>query len=385
MACRSTKLILSDARSAVARARQSRADVVGVPEGMSDGTADARVPPEAFDADGDDVPTSSETAIARRAPEPFDHERDGRDKPRGGGIISLVSRWKPHKTPRFTLTVVLYLLGLFLAFAAKPPVTVTPAMQDRYFAKMEVAESADFELRARAEREYARARRETNQANGFMCFANERCRKRVDGLKRRERELLAEAKEHREKRDALVREAKSELGLWSSLGVEETKSLFRKAYEDGKVYATRTSYYDTFWLILAGRSDDSLIELLLRWGMQVLANFTVGMVSAVLHFAWGLPSLIRTFGASAASAVCFYGIAVLSATSVAFSLLLLLFGTAGGVAYGVVAAAPELARLEQSQRAAERRRLSRDRRGGWGHSRNQRSRLRDQEQDAHLD
>ena len=145
------------------------------------------------------------------------------------------------------------------------------------------------------------------------------------------------------------------------------------------MYATRTSYYDTFWLILAGRSDDSLIELLLRWGIQVLANFTVGMTGAVLRFAWALPSLIASFGAGALSAAAFYGVAVVSAASVASSLLLLLFGTAGGVTYGVVAAAPALARLEQSQRQAERQRMLRERaRGGPGARRYQ-------YQDAHLD
>jgi len=97
----------------------------------------------------------------------------------------------------------------------------------------------------------------------------------------------------------------------------------------------------------------------------------------VLRFAWALPSLIASFGAGALSAAAFYGVAVVSAASVASSLLLLLFGTAGGVTYGVVAAAPALARLEQSQRQAERQRMLRERaRKGPGAYRYQ---------DAHLD
>jgi hypothetical protein len=86
------------------------------------------------------------------------------------------------------------------------------------------------------------------------------------------------------------------------------------------------------------------------------------------------------------SAVLFYGVAVISATSVAFSLLLVLFGTAGGVTYGVVAAAPALARLEQSQRQAERQRMLRERsvRGSNG-SRRSDERERRAYQDAHLD
>ena len=124
------------------------------------------------------------------------------------------------------------------------------------------------------------------------------------------------------------------------LGVDEAKALFRQSYERGKLYATRTSYYDTFWLILAGRSDDSMLELLLRWGFHVLSNFTAGMIGAVWNYAWALPALIRSFAASWWSGVAFFLVAVVSAASVAASLLLLLFGTAGGVTYGVVAAAP---------------------------------------------
>ena len=195
------------------------------------------------------------------------------------------------------------------------------------------------------------------------------------------------AKAYRDAHEDRVRDAKRELGLWSALGVAEAKSLFKKAYENGKVYATRTSYYDTFWLILAWRSDDSLIELLVRWGFQVLANFTVGMTSAVFSFAWNLPSTIGSYGANLFSAILFYGVAVISAASVAFSTLLVLFGTAGGVTYGVVAAAPDFAaRLEQSQRQAERQRMLRERsfRGSNG-SRRSDERERRAYQDAHFD
>ena len=218
---------------------------------------------------------------------------------------------------------------------------------------MEAADAFDAAPRLEAERDLARAAAATRRANGALCFASAGCRANVARLRTRERALLDVAKRHRDAHATRVRDAKKKLGLWSALGVAEAKALFKRAYESGKVYATRTSYYDTFWLILAGRSDDSLIELLLRWGLQVLANFTVGMTTAVLRFAWALPSLIASFGADTLSAAAFYGVAVVSAASVASSLLLLLFGTAGGVTYGVVAAAPALARLEQSLAGAE--------------------------------
>ena len=322
------------------------------------------------------VPAPPGTAIAPRAPEPRD-EAFARSGAKRGGLVSYVSRWRPLKTPRFTLTLLLYLFGLFVAFGASPPVTVTDAMQERYWSMMDAADALDAQPRLDAEKNLARAAARTRRANGPLCFLSAECRSNVKRLREKEREVYALAKAYRDAHFDRVRDAKRELGLWSSLGVAEAKSLFKNAYESGKVYATRTSYYDTFWLILAGRSDDSLIELLLRWGFQVLANFTVGMTSAVFSFRVRVTVDHRTAPISR-SAVVFYGVAVVAAASVAFSLLLVLFGTAGGVTYGVVAAAPALARLEQSQRQAERQRmLARGRPGTPGSRRAY--------QDAHLD
>ena len=341
------------------------------------------VAPEDANADGAAGSAPPGSAIAPRAPEP--PEDTARSRARRGGLVSYVSRWRPLQTPRFTLTLLVYLFGLFVAFGAAPPVTTTDAMQERYWSKMEAADAFDAQPRLAAERDLSRAAEKTRRADGAMCFASATCRANVARLRERERELRAVAKRYRDAHEARVRGAKRELGLWSALGVNEAKSLFRSAYESGKVYATRTSYYDTFWLILAGRSDDSLVELLLRWGFQVLANFTVGMTSAVFSFAWALPSLIRSFGAGFASAAAFYGVAVVSAASVAVTLLLLLFGTAGGVTYGVATAAPVLARLEQSQRQADRQRMLREqRRGGPGLHR-RRAAQSAAFQDAHLD
>jgi hypothetical protein len=289
--------------------------------------------------------------------------------PKPGGLLRYVSRWNPRTTPRFTTTVLLYLLGLFLAFGAVPPVTISNEMQERYFGQMEFADSLDYAPRMAAERAYQKAQVATHRANGFLCWTNAKCKVKVNHLKHAEQTAKQHANVYREKRAKLVVAAKSELGLWSALGIDEAKALFKKAYDSGKVYATRSSYYDTFFLILNGRSDDSMVELLLRWGFQVLANFTVGMIRAVFHFAFLLPALIRDYGASTLSAVSFFVAALVAGTSVAFSLLLLLFGTAGGVTYGVVAVAPTLMKLEQAQRQQERQRLLREherrRGGGW--------------------
>jgi hypothetical protein len=51
---------------------------------------------------------------------------------RSGGIVSLFSKWKPLKTPKVTASLTLYLLGLFVAFVARPPLTISDEMQTRW-------------------------------------------------------------------------------------------------------------------------------------------------------------------------------------------------------------------------------------------------------------
>jgi len=73
-----------------------------------------------------------------------------RDAPtrRSGGIVSSLRRWNPTKTPKTTATLTLYLFGLFVAFVARPPVTITDQMQTRYFEMMDTADAVDAAPRA---------------------------------------------------------------------------------------------------------------------------------------------------------------------------------------------------------------------------------------------
>ena len=105
--------------------------------------------------------------IQTRVPEPEPSRR-----PQRGGIVRLVSRWNPRATPKLTASLMLYLFGLFVAFVASPPVTITDEMQSRYFAKMDAADALDLEPRTRAEQALARASANVRRANRFMCWAD---------------------------------------------------------------------------------------------------------------------------------------------------------------------------------------------------------------------
>ena len=69
-----------------------------------------------------------------------------------GRAVSSMRRWNHTKTPKTTATLTLYLFGLFVAFVARPPVTITDQMQTRYLEMMDTADAVDAAPRAEAER-----------------------------------------------------------------------------------------------------------------------------------------------------------------------------------------------------------------------------------------
>ena len=273
--------------------------------------------------------------------------------------MQALKQWKPLKTPRTTSTLVLYILGLYVAFYARAPVEITESMARAYETRLRQVDVEFGESLSAALREHHEAEMRVRDLTPFMWRMRASSDKRVmiDQAKRDARKAFNNLRVEEKKRDAAMRTARSELGLWSDLGVGDAKALFRKSYERGKVFATRSTFWDGLSLMLRGKSDESTLSFFLRWGMIVLSNFTVGMISAVVGFAFALPGLIRSFSVSIWSAAFFYFIALVSAIAVVTSFLLAMYGTAAGSAYVLVKhAGPVLARLDDAD-ARRRQRI----------------------------
>ena len=132
--------------------------------------ADGVAPGDA-NAGGAAGPARPGTAIAPRAPEPRDDS--ARRRAHRGGLVSYVSRWRPLRTPRLTLTLLLYLFGLFVAFGARPPVTVSDAAQERFWREMEAADAFDAAPRLGLSATW-RARRRRRAARTARCASRAR-------------------------------------------------------------------------------------------------------------------------------------------------------------------------------------------------------------------
>lgn len=157
----------------------------------------------------------------------------------------------------------------------------------------------------------------------------EKDRKRVEerrpyyDVARQEVEIL------RKKRDKILREAKGALGLWSQVGIDESRALLWENFNIGKEFAKRRSIVDAFFEILQSRDKDWFI-IVIRIVCSAIFHYTIGTILSVFSFALSLPSVLSSFAPSWPSAIFFYSVAVVGAISVVVAYILLLFaaGTA---------------------------------------------------------
>lgn len=162
----------------------------------------------------------------------------------------------------------------------------------------------------------------------FSCDAV--CQRRKSEVER----LSAELRAAEEASFATVRRAKGRMGLFSSFGVEEARDLFWTRFAQGRSFAARQSRWDALFLgISAMGRDENLLSYALRVLAQVLLNFTVGMMGAVVSFIWSLHSLVQTYQASLAAGLSFFLLASLAAVSFGITWLIGMYITAAGAVY----------------------------------------------------
>ncbi|KAL4426500.1 hypothetical protein ABPG77_008358 [Micractinium sp. CCAP 211/92] len=264
----------------------------------------------------------------------------------------------PIRYPKLTLTLVLWILGLFLAFIAKPPRVSQEALA-AFRAKVKQAEGVVGELTL-AENQLLEA--ELAQAQHKVWFWRLKPEARA-AVAARQPAVDAAHKQVaavRTRRNALLREAKAMLGLWTEAGVEESKELFWEFFSSGKVFAQRQSFWDALFVILGSRERDWL-AMLLNLLIRTLINFFTGMVVACFVFLIQLPSLIWSYQPALWSGVAFFAAAAVASVSIIASYLGLLFGAGAGATYATLSmvAAAQQQRLEGG--TAQRRRINYDR------------------------
>ena len=148
-------------------------------------------------------------------------------------------------------------------------------------------------------------------------------------------------------------DAKSVAGLFSEIGVGEVQDSFWSYFTSGKQFAKRQSMWDAMFIGFRSMSrDENLIEYGLRLLMQVLMNFSIGLVMALIMFVIGLWSIVKSYQPNPIIAVFFFIMAACAAFSFVTTYLLGLYGAAAGGVYGVL----KLAETNQRQRLNQQQR-----------------------------
>ncbi len=155
----------------------------------------------------------------------------------------------------------------------------------------------------------------------------------------------------KQREEQLLSNAKGKVGIFSDIGVTETRNAFWNRFNQGKQFAKSQSKFDMYMYgFRAMMRDESLVSYLLSMLIRVLFNFTLGVVIAVVSFIWTLIGVIRTFQASPIAGILFFIGASIASIAFAVTCIVVLFGGAGGAVYVAVKLVAANARIEDGRR-----------------------------------
>jgi hypothetical protein len=150
-----------------------------------------------------------------------------------------------------------------------------------------------------------------------------------------------------------VREAKATVGISSTFGVQEIRDLFWGTFSKGKAFAQRSTMYDMMFMGLSAMGrDESLMSFLIRAGFQLVLNFTMGLIGALVAFVWYLWDVVSSYSPDPATGVAIFMLASLAATSLVASYLVALYFATAGSVYVVANVIAAQARLQEGREQA---------------------------------
>ena len=223
----------------------------------------------------------------------------------------IVASFRKHPV-RNTSVLASYLVGLGVALFFSGLATTGEQMQ-RFEARRPSTAAAE-ELFA-AQRAAAQAQAAYHASRGWFWSCDAYCSSQRLGYESRAREVARLQSAY----DAQMREAKSQLGVFSVYGVAEARELFASLYGWGKGMAGRMSFYDLLFSGFRMSRDDTVVEWAVRMLSQVMMNIFISGCAVVVSFSTGVTSVIASFAPSWPEAVAFWVLAVLAVLATALT------------------------------------------------------------------
>lgn len=244
-----------------------------------------------------------------------------------------------------------YLFGILFLLFVGSGTKLTLSQQRKYDA---ILNTIDVEAEFKASSYYAQTLAAYHASKGWFLACDSTCqrnKKRMEQAKRVLEDVRARGYEK-------VREAKSIAGIFSEVGVEEVKESFWEYFGAGKAFAKRQSMWDAMFMgvrtITRGR-DESMVEYLLKVLIQILINFSIGLLMALITFVLGLWSIVKSYQPNPLTALIFFVGAACAAFAFVATYLFLICGAAAGTVYGVAKVSEGPLRIQQQQQQQYRR------------------------------
>jgi len=269
-------------------------------------------------------------------------------------LTATVSRLIPKPGPKSFGFLIWWVLGMYALFMAGAPYRPSVEEEQRYSELMnEAVFSEDMKM---AQQQLIGAQRSLDEVN--LWFPSRAQKAMIPGAKDRVARARAIFDTESRARDELISEAKSTVGIWSTYGVEEVRKRFWDAYQSGKDFAKRMTFWDVMFG-MGGRRDEEAWVSMMRWVGQIMMNFTLGLGSALISFCFSLVSMIWEYKTSLASGIAFFVVAMSGATAMVSLFIGGMYGTAVGGVF-VLAKQAQNARLEGRARPQQRRYVRHD-------------------------
>lgn len=264
--------------------------------------------------------------------------------------------------------VSMWAVGLLIAAFAKG-FSVSPEKLDSYQMTLQHAEEVDAKEFNRAIKDYQRHEERYRSLKGwFSC--DDACQKAKDKMDMAKGEVNRVQK----KRDAIITEARQEVGIWSVFGVQDVRDSFWSAWKSGKDFAARYTMMDAMFMMMPGSREESAISMILKIVMQYVMNLTVGLVGAFFFFVYNVYSLVVAYGESFFSGLAFFLLVLVAGTATVGTYLVAIYGTVAGGGLYLVQQAAKNARLQDEQgRGPGQRRVQYGGPGGPGDFRQRRA------------
>mmetsp|Transcript_27052 Transcript_27052/g.62533 ORF Transcript_27052/g.62533 Transcript_27052/m.62533 type:complete len:296 (+) Transcript_27052:77-964(+) len=239
-------------------------------------------------------------------------------------VGAIVIKHSTAFVKRRPITVSLWIFGLLLAALANGFTVSDGAMASYNDVMRDVADVEQKQVH-KVRVKMQEREREYRNAKGWFFSCDAKCTQAYDRYQIATEEYALAL----QKRDALLKEARQEVGIWSTIGVSDVRKAFWSAWQSGKDTAARLTMYDVVFAAMRS-NEESLASFVLQMVLRYVGNLTIGLISAMFYFIYATYSLVVAYGSSAASGLSFFLLVVVASLSVVGTYLLAIYGTVAG-------------------------------------------------------